>query len=117
MHGLLGVMLISGNASAAQAASARCFMHGIITPPGATKTVLSDMIRLHFDADEQKKCEEYFVSYCQIQVVEKGFSTDRLKAMFRAATKADAEEKGPESRYKFDPKCKLVPDTEEEEKK
>lgn len=109
---LLGLALLSGGA---QAASARCFMHGIIVPPGTQKTQLSDMIRLHFDADDKKKCEMMFTSYCQIQVIEKGFVTDRLKGVFRPESKG--EEKAEESRYKFDPKCKLLPETEEEEKK
>jgi hypothetical protein len=90
-------------------------MHGLITKPGATKTQLSDMIRLHFDADDVKKCELLMTTYCEVHVVGEGYVTERLKGMFRPESKD--EEKAPENRYLFDKKCKLLPDEEEKEKK
>jgi len=89
-------------------------MHGIIASPNAKKTQLSDMIRLHFDADDQKKCELLMTAYCEVHVIGKEYATDRLKGMFRPESKG--EDKAEEVRWQFTPKCKLEPDTAEKEK-
>lgn len=101
----------------AEAVSAKCFMHGVITAKGAKKSQLSDMIRLHFDADEQKKCELLMTAYCEVHVIGKDYPSDRLRGAFRPESKGD--EAAPETRYKFETKCKLVVDEskEDEEKK
>ena len=106
----MGILLLPVLAYPAEAGGARCFMHGIITPPSAKKSLLSDMIRLHFDADDKKKCEEMMSAYCEYHVKEKEYSTARLKGSF----KPDVE-KTDETTYKFTDKCKLIKDPEDSE--
>ena len=90
------------SAGLAQAGNPRCYMHGIITADKA-KPVLSDMIRLHFDADDLKKCKELMQGYCELQVVGKHYSPARLQGSF----KPDVE-KEPDVKIRFDAKCKLI---------
>lgn len=93
----------------AQAGSAKCFLHGIITPGSGTteKASVSDMIRMRFDADDKAKCELMMKSYCQHNVREKHYSPTRLKGSFKPDT-----EKTEEFSYTFDSKCKLLTDGE-----
>lgn len=93
----------------AQAGVAKCFLHGIITPGtgNSEKPSVSDMIRMHFDADNKLKCEAMLKAYCQYNVKEKDYSPTRLKGSF----KADVE-KTEEFSYTFDSKCKLLTDGE-----
>lgn len=104
-----GFFLISwmGLAGSAQAAPARCFLHGIVVPKSETKekTSLSDMIRLHFDVsspDDKAKCEQMMESYCIHNVKGKGYSPTRLKGSF----KPDMD-KTVETTYTFRESCKL----------
>lgn len=102
----VGVILLS--ASAAQAGNPRCFLHGIITPENGEKKSVSDMIRLHFDANDKAKCELMMTNYCKFNVYEKDYSPTRLKGSF----KADVD-KTEENVYRFDRKCKLLTDQDE----
>ena len=91
----------------AQAGSARCFLHGIITPrfENKEKTSLSDMIRLHFDIstpEDKGKCEQMMESYCINNVKDKGYSPRRLKGSF----KPDID-KSDETTYTFSEACKI----------
>jgi hypothetical protein len=95
--------------SEAHAGKPKCFMHGIITSvSGNEKPSVSDMIRLHFDADNKKKCELMMKSYCQYNVREKDYSPLRLKGTF----KPDVD-KEKEFTYGFDAKCKLQSEEDE----
>lgn len=89
----------------AKAAPPRCFLHGIITPlyEGSEKPSLSDMLRLHFDADNKNKCEQMITAYCQYNIREKNYSPERLKGSF----KPDMD-KSEEYIYKLDKKCKII---------
>lgn len=100
---LLG-LLFTGES--ALAGPARCFLHGIITPlyENKEKTTLSDMIRMHFDADDRAKCELMITNYCQYHIREKGYSPTRLKGSF----KVDVD-KSEETTYTIAENCKLLP--------
>jgi hypothetical protein len=91
------------------AASAKCFLHGLISPSSGNleKSSVSDMIRMRFDADNQPKCEKMLKAYCQYNVKEKNYSPSRLKGSFKPDT-----EKTEEVKYTFDAKCKLLTDGE-----
>lgn len=91
----------------AEAGPAKCFMHGIITPTGENteKSSLSDMIRLHFDANEKAKCEQMMSAYCQYNVKNKNYSPARLKGTFMPDT-----EKSEEYSYTYSDKCKVQTD-------
>ncbi len=88
----------------AQAGGPRCFLHGIVTPTyeNKEKTSLSDMIRMHFDADNKAKCEQMMTAYCQYNIREKGYSPTRLKASF----KPDMD-KSEEYNYSLKENCKI----------
>lgn len=94
----------------AEAASAKCFMHGMITPKDSTvKSSVSDMIRLHFDANNRKKCELMMRNYCIFNIIEKDYSPERLKGTFKPDVEKDKE-----YIYGFNSKCKLLNDDEED---
>lgn len=97
-----GALLFSATA---QAGSPRCFLHGIIVPENGEKKSVSDMIRMHFDANDKAKCELMLTNYCKYNVFEKDYSPTRLKGSF----KVDVD-KPEESVYRFDRKCKLLTD-------
>lgn len=92
-----------------QAGPPRCFLHGIISPlaDNSEKGSLSNMIRLHFDAATQGKCEELMNAYCRYNVLEKRYSPERLKGSF----KPDVD-KAEEISYTFSAKCKLQNDND-----
>jgi hypothetical protein len=100
-------ILIFAMAPVAQAGNPRCFMHGIMTPKleNKEKTSLSDMIRLHFDANDKDKCEQMMESYCVHNVKEKEYSPARLTGSF----KPDVD-KSEETSYRFTESCKLETD-------
>ena len=109
MWGFLAIAVFLSSL-AAQAAPARCFMHGIMVPKleNKEKTSLSDMIRLHFDVsskDDQAKCEQMMESYCVHNIKNKDYSPVRLKGSF----KPDSD-KSEETTYKFTENCKLESD-------
>lgn len=89
-------------------AGPRCYLHGIIVPENGEKTSLSDMIRMHFDADNKPKCELMLKNYCQYNIYEKDYSPVRLKGSFKPDVK-----KRKEFVYHFDRKCKLLKDEDE----
>jgi hypothetical protein len=109
MWGFLAIAAFLLSAGA-DAAPARCFLHGIMVPKleNKEKTSLSDMIRLHFDVsskDDQAKCEQMMESYCVNNVRAKDYSPERLKGSF----KPDMD-KSDETTYTFTDRCKLETD-------
>jgi hypothetical protein len=105
---VLAAGLILLTAPLAQAGNPRCFLHGIITPENGEKKSVSDMIRLHFDANDKAKCELMMTNYCKFNVYEKDYSPTRLKGSF----KPDVD-KTEENIYRFDRKCKLLTDEDQ----
>lgn len=95
-------------AATAHAGDPRCFMHGIIVPTAGEKAQLSDLLRLHFDADNKKKCEALMSAYCQYNIREKEYSPERLKGSWK-----EDSAKAEEVNYTFSPKCKIVPEKDE----
>lgn len=93
--------------SLAVAGSSKCFMHGIITPTNGNKekASLSDMIRLHFDANEKAKCEQLMSAYCQYNVKDKNYSPTNLKGTFKPDN-----DKNEEYNYTYSEKCKPLTD-------
>lgn len=91
--------------NAAEAGPPRCFLHGIATPvyENKEKTSLSDMIRMHFEANEKSKCEQMMTAYCQYNIKDKGYSPTRLKASF----KPDID-KPEEFSYSLSENCKIT---------
>jgi len=84
---------------------AKCFLHGMIRPTGGNtaKPSISDMIRLHFDANDRKKCEVMMANYCQFNVREKEYTPEELIGTFKPDPNGKEE-----ITYSFDKKCKLT---------
>jgi hypothetical protein len=104
---ILSLALLAFSAPA-WAGGPRCYLHGIIVPENGDKASISDMIRMHFDADNKHKCELMMKNYCQYNIYEKDYSPVRLKGSF----KPDAS-KPEETVYHFDRKCKLLKNEDE----
>ena len=84
-------------------------MHGMISSEGEKqKPAVSDMIRLHFDADNKAKCELMMKSYCLYNVKEKEYSPVGLKGTFKPDVDKDKE-----YAYGFTAKCKLITDEDD----
>lgn len=92
----------------ALAGAPRCYLHGIIIPENGEKKSMSDMIRMHFDANNKAKCELMLKSYCDNHIYRKDYSPVRLKASFKADVDKPAE-----TAYTFNRKCKLLNEDEE----
>jgi hypothetical protein len=108
--GVLGYYFFPSPIPLSSGKASKCFMHGMITSEGANvKPAVSDMIRLHFDADNKAKCELMMRNYCLFNVKEKEYSPVRLKGVF----KPDVNQEGAEFNYGFNAKCKLLTDDDD----
>jgi len=94
-------------AAPAYAGPARCFMHGVMVPQleNNEKTSLSDMLRLHFDANDKAKCEQLMEAYCYHNIKGKDYSPAKVSGSF----KPDVD-KSEETTYHFSDSCKLETD-------
>lgn len=108
MRGLCStILLLTLGTASAYAGPARCFMHGVMVPKleNKEKTSLSDMIRLHFDADDKAKCEQLMEAYCYHNIKSKDYSPAKITGSF----KPDVD-KSEETSYHFTESCKLETD-------
>jgi hypothetical protein len=99
-------MLLSSFFSPARPSAPHCYLHGILVPEreSAEKPSITDMIRLHFDADSKEKCERMMASYCYANVKTRGYLPTRLVGVYKPDY--DGRE---ETKYRLSPECTLIP--------
>jgi hypothetical protein len=101
---LASLVFVSLLASTAQGAT-QCFLYGSITDTTFSglakgKSAVSNMIRLHMDANTVDYCQKMISSYCRNNILDKGDVPSKLNAYF-------SDEKAKRTVFTIDKKCKV----------
>ena len=67
----------------ALAGNPQCYLHGVMKPKTGKKAEITDMLRLHFDAEDLAKCKRLITSYCRYNVSDQDYSPVNLEAFFK----------------------------------